>query len=128
MEHRDCTMINQFGATGPTGDFPYGKVNQDDEGETRVAVAGDRETETVFIDFGKPTAWIGMRPEQAEQLAQSIRAAARRARRGGPDVDQVALETAMKIVKQDDTGPPPRRLAVIQVMVRKAMEAWGGRE
>lgn len=66
---------------GPTGRFPYGKLCEEDEGELRLAVAGDRDTETVFVEFGKPIQSLGMRPEQAEAFAESLLRAARKARR-----------------------------------------------
>lgn len=73
--------MNRKRNLGATGRFPYGKLNEDDEGELRIAVGGDRDTETVIIDFGTPTTWIGMRPEDAEAFARSILEKARQVRR-----------------------------------------------
>lgn len=66
---------------GPTGNFPYGKVSSNDEGELRFGVAADKATETVYIDFGKPVQSLGMRPEDAIRLAQSLLKKAEEAKR-----------------------------------------------
>ena len=71
---------------GPTGNFPYGRLNDEDEGELQIALGADRASETVWLDFGKPVAWIGMRPEQAEAIAAKMVAAAARARKVARDV------------------------------------------
>ena len=54
---------------GPTGQYPYGKLNPDDEGEIRIAIAHDPHNRTVVIDFGKPVAWIGLPPQHAREFA-----------------------------------------------------------
>lgn len=63
---------------GPTGRSPRGKLNADDKGELRIGVAADRGN--VVIDFGTRVSWVGMPPEQAEQLAETLRTKAREAR------------------------------------------------
>lgn len=56
---------------GATGDFPRGKLNADDEGGLRVAIAvKDR---TVMIAFGKEVAWLGMSKPEALAFAETIR-------------------------------------------------------
>jgi hypothetical protein len=55
---------------GPTGDFPHGKLNADDEGALNIAIS--RENGVVRIDFGEPTAWIGLPPELALEFASVI--------------------------------------------------------
>jgi hypothetical protein len=57
---------------GPTGIFPRGKLNDTDEGELAVGIAADKSTKKVLIQFGTPTAWIGMDPDQAIGFAQLI--------------------------------------------------------
>jgi hypothetical protein len=64
---------------GPTGEFPQGKLNADDEGELTIAVG--IEADCVRIEFGKPTAWIAMDPEGALGLAASIAGKAMQLRR-----------------------------------------------
>ena len=55
---------------GPTKKFPRGKFNASDEGELRLAVFV--KDSTVVIDFGTPTAWIGLDADTALQFASSI--------------------------------------------------------
>jgi len=62
---------------GATGEFPEGKLNEDDEGELKMAVG--HKGKLVFIDFGKPVKWMGMNPTEALQLAKMITEHAERA-------------------------------------------------
>ncbi len=55
------------GQLGGTDKFPQGKLTEDDEGEIKMAVAV--QGKKVIVDFGKPTAWIGMDAQQAADLA-----------------------------------------------------------
>lgn len=81
FEEQSDPPFERRAGLGATGEFPYGKSRPDDEGELRAAIAADRRTETVFIDFGKPISWLSMRPEHAEKLAQTLMAKAKEARR-----------------------------------------------
>lgn len=54
---------------GPTGRFPEGKQNAEDEGELRVAIATDVPNNVVRMDFGKPVKWLSIGPDAARQLA-----------------------------------------------------------
>lgn len=56
---------------GPTGDYPMGKLNPDDQGGIQIGITHD-ETGTVIINFGTEVKWIGMPPDIASQLAQHI--------------------------------------------------------
>ena len=60
-----------FGKLGATGQFPRGKLTENDEGEIRIAI-GQKDGK-VLIDFGKPVAWIGFSAEEAEQIATTLR-------------------------------------------------------
>ena len=55
---------------GPTGQFPEGKLNEDDEGEIRIAIG--HQDGKVVIDFGKPVAWLGFTPSQARGIAETL--------------------------------------------------------
>lgn len=55
---------------GATGNFPRGKITEEDEGELQLAV-GTLGGE-VIVHFGKPVKWIGMPPQDARQLAVFI--------------------------------------------------------
>jgi hypothetical protein len=58
---------------GATGRFPMGKLTESDEGEIAFGVAADKSAGKVIINFGKPTAWVGMDREQALALAESLK-------------------------------------------------------
>lgn len=50
--------------------YPDGKLNEFDEGELEIKFG--IENETVVIDFGKPTQWIGFPPDKAVEFALLI--------------------------------------------------------
>lgn len=55
---------------GPTGEFPDGKVREDDDGEINIAIG--RAGNNVIMEFGKPVKWIGFPPHVALDLAKSL--------------------------------------------------------
>jgi hypothetical protein len=55
---------------GPTGEFPQGHLNADDEGELTIAVG--RENGKIVIKFGTPVAWVGLDNARALKLAVSL--------------------------------------------------------
>jgi hypothetical protein len=57
---------------GPTGEFPRGKLNADDEGAINIAIASDKAQGVIIIKFGTPTAWIGFPLDQAADFARVI--------------------------------------------------------
>ncbi len=75
MAHHGDNPVPYF---GPTGKFPRGKLNADDEGEIQFGITNDGDT--VIVQFGQPTAWVGMTAEQAESFADSLKIAASRAK------------------------------------------------
>lgn len=64
---------------GPTGKFPNGKLNDDDEGEIAFRVGS--ENGLVVIDFGKPVHWLGFPPGTALDLANLLIQHAKRAKK-----------------------------------------------
>jgi hypothetical protein len=56
---------------GPTGSFPHGKLDPDDEGALLVSISHD-EKRTVRIDFGTKIAWLGLPAPQAIAFAANI--------------------------------------------------------
>lgn len=56
---------------GATGEFPDGKISEDDEGELSLAVSHNDKGLVVF-DFGSPVKWLAMVPDKAEKLANAI--------------------------------------------------------
>lgn len=65
---------------GATGTYPEGRLTPHDEGAIQFAV-GVKDGK-VCIDFGTPVKWLGMRPEQALELASSLIQHAKNAARG----------------------------------------------
>jgi hypothetical protein len=58
---------------GKTGQFPRGRIDATDDGELRMAIAADHGNAIVRIDFGTPTAWIGLPAKEARELAVLLR-------------------------------------------------------
>ena len=55
---------------GPTGDYPCGKMSDDDEGALEV---GMRIVDGVFqLHFGGRVSWIGLHKEQAKILVERL--------------------------------------------------------
>lgn len=55
---------------GATGEFPRGKHRDDDEGGLRAAMyVRDR---TLFIEFGKPVAWLAMSKAEAIEFGNAV--------------------------------------------------------
>jgi hypothetical protein len=65
-------MCNKDMKPGPTGDFPDGKLSEDDDGGLAIAIAADTEKGVVIIDFGTPTSWIGLKPSDAKGFANML--------------------------------------------------------
>lgn len=57
-------------ALGATGQFPKGKMMEEDEGEIRFRI-GHTNTK-IIIDFGQPVAWLGMDAKEARELANIL--------------------------------------------------------
>lgn len=57
---------------GATSRHPQGRLTDDDEGELKMGVAHDTLDGLVKINFGKPVAWLGLPPENAIALAETI--------------------------------------------------------
>lgn len=63
---------------GPTGDYPDGVLNDEDEGGLMVAMSIVRGR--VKIDFTKPIAWFALDPDRALAFAAAIAGIAHRAK------------------------------------------------
>lgn len=57
-------------ALGATGNFPNGKLSDNDEGELQFAVF--KKDETIIIEFGKAVKTLGLTPEQAIEIAKAL--------------------------------------------------------
>jgi hypothetical protein len=56
---------------GATGEFPQGKLTASDKGELGIKVFCIPGK--IVVEFGTQITWIGMDPEQARNLADSLR-------------------------------------------------------
>jgi hypothetical protein len=56
---------------GATGEFPQGKLTASDKGELGIKVFS--VPGTIVVEFGALITWIGMDPEGARNLADSLR-------------------------------------------------------
>jgi hypothetical protein len=63
---------------GATGRFPEGKIAKCDEGEIQFAISSSKGK--VVMTWGKAVEWVGMNPQQAIELANSLKHHALRAR------------------------------------------------
>jgi len=55
---------------GPTGQFPDGKIDPNDEGELKLAIG--IQNNNVILDFGTQVMWIGLGKEDALAIAESL--------------------------------------------------------
>jgi hypothetical protein len=55
---------------GPTGDYPQGKLNAEDEGGLIIAIS--TKDNAVRVDFGKPVAWIAYDADTAIGFAHAL--------------------------------------------------------
>lgn len=78
QESSEATIRRLSERFGATGEFPEGQYVPHDEGAIRFGVAADEGK--VFVDFGTPVRSLGLLPEQADALAQSLMEKARQAR------------------------------------------------
>jgi hypothetical protein len=60
---------------GPTGDFPRGKIAEDDEGELNCMVSHSQGV--VRVDFGTTLSWFALEPKMAVAFASAILAHAK---------------------------------------------------
>lgn len=63
--------MTKFGATG---EFPEGKLTDDDEGALVLGVAIYKGK--VFVNFGKPVEWLGLGPGAAVEFGVALLKAA----------------------------------------------------
>lgn len=55
---------------GATNRFPRGKVTEHDEGELKIAMY--TKDGTIFVDFGKKVAWLGLDANSARDMAKLL--------------------------------------------------------
>ena len=57
---------------GPTNQFPRGRLNPNDDGEIRMAIFPDEKSRVIIVEFGIELSWIGMPPQQAREMGESL--------------------------------------------------------
>ena len=68
-----CDFLDRTGQDekpGPTGEYPQGRLNENDEGELKIAVGHAHGK--VFCDFGESVTWFALDPDGARDLARMI--------------------------------------------------------
>lgn len=53
-------------------EYPDGRISADDDGSLTFKIGADPDKDVVVIEYSKPTAWVGMHPQQAIELAQAL--------------------------------------------------------
>ena len=62
--------MKKLSTIGATGEFPDGKLNENDEGGLQMAIF--TKDENLIIEFGKPVHWLGMSKAEAKEFARAI--------------------------------------------------------
>lgn len=57
---------------GPTGTFPQGKINQEDQGAIVIGFSLDEEHGVIILHLGE-NSWVGIEPQQALLIADALR-------------------------------------------------------
>lgn len=57
---------------GPTGEFPDGKLNEDDDGGLIIKMQVSKENQVLMIEFGTNVTWIGLTKKDALNFAWNI--------------------------------------------------------
>lgn len=57
---------------GASGEFPFGKLGKQDEGELTVAMTVDRQHGVIKMVFGKPVEWLALPAAHARHLAKML--------------------------------------------------------
>lgn len=78
LERESVQPVDTLGdiehAPGPTGRFPQGKISNDDEGETAIAMLADGTQ--VRLEFRQPMRWVSMGATDAREFAMKLLALA----------------------------------------------------
>lgn len=68
---------------GPTGEFPDGQLNEDDEGELQFRMHHSQGN--VILEFGKPVAWLALPFDEIPELIRLLANHAEAAEKGLQD-------------------------------------------
>jgi hypothetical protein len=72
-EYGDDSIVGPKLGLGATGRRTQPKISPGDRGEIKAALALDRESGSLILDFGTPVVWIAMKRAEALALAAALR-------------------------------------------------------
>ena len=70
MNKEEIEILRNELGLGSTGNFPDGKISEDDEGELKFAVL--TRNNNIMIIFGKPVGWLDLSKDTAKQLVKGL--------------------------------------------------------
>lgn len=70
MNKEEIDALRKELGLGATGNYPDGKMSEDDEGELKFAVLS--RNNNVMIIFGKPVEWLDMNKDKAKELVKCL--------------------------------------------------------
>lgn len=77
--HRINDLLSTMPKTGgPTGNYPDGKLSDDDDGEIQFGIC--HVERRIIMNFDKPIKWIGFTRDQAIEVANALLKHAEKAR------------------------------------------------
>lgn len=82
-------MKKKNGKPGPTGKYPQGKMNKQDEGELQIKIG--TSDGKVIIEFGTEIKWLGFGPKEAADFAMMLIKNARNAAKVTGDIIEITL-------------------------------------
>jgi hypothetical protein len=71
-EYGDKSIVGPDLGLGATGRRTQPKISPGDHGEIKAALALDRESGSLILDFGHPVTWIAMTRGEALALAAAL--------------------------------------------------------
>jgi hypothetical protein len=95
MNKEEIEALRKELGLGATGNFPDGKISEDDEGELKFAVL--TRNENIMIIFGKPVGWLDLPKDTAREMARGLlRQIALCEKREDPDFRKNAIGKDLK--------------------------------
>jgi hypothetical protein len=58
---------------GPTGEYPKGRLNKDDDGELAVGFSIHEGGRALIMNFGKPIEWFAMKEDELRGLIDLLK-------------------------------------------------------
>jgi hypothetical protein len=70
MDKEEIEILRKELGLGATGNFPDGKISEDDEGELKFAVL--TRNNKILIVFGKPVGCVDLSKDTAKKLVKAL--------------------------------------------------------